>query len=421
MNILFITEHFYPDNNANANILYEIAKQFEKQGNKIVVVRTHKEEVAMTNIFFHSNLKIYQVNYSGLGYKETLLNTIQEKDLLNFVKVLSEGIYSKFVKLLNEAYLPTFEKIAKSISNIVETEQIDVVISVCAPFYMNYVGYLVKKNNKVKWIMYMLDPYFNHYLGFEYLTKRIKNEMRMLKYVDAAVVTDLIFESYETNKLKTYINKVNKLSFPNIKYIEINKELKDIEFEDSNINCVFVGYLYPDIRSPKFLFDILKESINSKIKLYIVGGVYGEFQDGFLEYYQKELDGKLIFCGKVESNVAYNAILNADILINIGNTIPNQMPSKIFDYISSGKPIVNFCKLDNCPTLKYTKLYPMCLDIIEGDTLTDEIVKRFEEFCIKNKGKQIVFSEIEEIYYDCTSEVVASEFMRIIDKVVEVK
>ena len=45
---------------------------------------------------------------------------------------------------------------------------------------------------------------------------------------------------------------------------------------------------------------------------------------------------------------------------------------------------MNFHKLPACPTLHYTKRYPLCLNIYEGDTSDPEA---FIRFCLENRGK----------------------------------
>ena len=48
-----------------------------------------------------------------------------------------------------------------------------------------------------------------------------------------------------------------------------------------------------------------------------------------------------------------------------GNKVDNQVPSKIFDYISLGKPIINVYTSEKDPALEYLKQYPLALNISE--------------------------------------------------------
>jgi hypothetical protein len=76
------------------------------------------------------------------------------------------------------------------------------------------------------------------------------------------------------------------------------------------------------------------------------------------------------------------------------------MPSKTLEYINAGKPIVNFHKLPDCPTLHYTRRYPLCLNIFEGDAPDPEA---FIRFCLQNRGKTAPSVDIPE----CTPNFIA--------------
>ena len=74
--------------------------------------------------------------------------------------------------------------------------------------------------------------------------------------------------------------------------------------------------------------------------LYFVGELYRSFNDDI-----KNISKNIHFLGKKRKEDIIRIYQEADILVNIGNSIDNQMPSKIFEYISTGKPILNFYKI----------------------------------------------------------------------------
>ena len=43
----------------------------------------------------------------------------------------------------------------------------------------------------------------------------------------------------------------------------------------------------------------------------------------------------------------------ADVLLNLGNAVDNQLPSKLFDYFAAGKPVLHLCVIENDPALPY--------------------------------------------------------------------
>ena len=43
---------------------------------------------------------------------------------------------------------------------------------------------------------------------------------------------------------------------------------------------------------------------------------------------------------------------SAHCLLSIGNKNPNQIPSKVVEYLATGKPIIHFTEIDNDPVIK---------------------------------------------------------------------
>ena len=104
----------------------------------------------------------------------------------------------------------------------------------------------------------------------------------------------------------------------------------------------------------------------------------------------------------------------ANVLVNVGNSVTNQVPSKLFDYISKGKCILNTYKNYNCPTLKYLKNYSLAINVFEKTELNNDSVK-FIETQIKNyMSKTISFSLIEKKYFNCTPIYVSNQILNVL-------
>ena len=58
-------------------------------------------------------------------------------------------------------------------------------------------------------------------------------------------------------------------------------------------------------------------------------------------------------------------MLEADVLINIGSSVDTMVPSKIFEYMATGKPIISFFRHDTEPSIHYLGHYPLTLLIKE--------------------------------------------------------
>ena len=94
----------------------------------------------------------------------------------------------------------------------------------------------------------------------------------------------------------------------------------------------------------------------------------------------------------------------------------NQMPSKIFTCISTGKPILNVVKSEECPTLRYTRQYPYVLNLVESVFVPNDVVCKTIKFCRNSCGKHVDFEMIEKMYHEATPEFVGGILYEVLNK-----
>ena len=104
--------------------------------------------------------------------------------------------------------------------------------------------------------------------------------------------------------------------------------------------------------------------------------------------------GNLNLLGQVPREECIKALLKSDVLINLGNSISSQTPSKILEYIGFGKPIINFYFIKEDTSLYYLKNYPLSFNLNLTDYKEDE-VENLIAFCRENKGKSVSYDEIK--------------------------
>jgi CDP-glycerol glycerophosphotransferase (TagB/SpsB family) len=71
------------------------------------------------------------------------------------------------------------------------------------------------------------------------------------------------------------------------------------------------------------------------------------------------------------------------------------VPSKIFEYFATGKPIIHFFSDDNDSCLNYFDRYPLALTIKQDYGQLEENAKKVVNFIVSNKNKKIQLEEIE--------------------------
>lgn len=396
MKLLFIVGNLDKQNDANLNITKIIAKELSNRGYTISFLGKSNSEL-LDN---YSNEPLF--TFHCIKYQNTKK---REKKRL-FLKITDYLLNKYYFRNLVNSY-------AKTLRNLNEYNRYDVIISVSYPYFTSLV--LAKsKINTVK-IVYQLDPHFSHYKN-KYVKSKLAEEKFVYSNVDAVILTKLLYDENSTNLLSSYTNKMLRLDFPNIRKIDNNTHDNSVAFSQSRINCLFVGNLYDDIRNPEFvLASFLKLS-----KDYVLHFIGGGSIDKLIQY-QSKLGDRLVYHGVVDYSTAISSISKADILINIGNSIANQVPSKIYDYISSCKPIINFIKISNCPSVKILINYPSVLNIFEYEDSLEQSTEKIKYFYEKSTRNKIDYSIIEKKYYENSAEYVTSILVKFIEKLKQEK
>jgi hypothetical protein len=122
--------------------------------------------------------------------------------------------------------------------------------------------------------------------------------------------------------------------------------------------------------------------LGDKLEMHFFGNI-NDCTDSF-ELYKDLLNKKIFLHGLVNHDIALQAMNEADFLINIGNNTSYQLPSKVVEYASTGKPIINIVKSDKDSTINFFKKYPASLCLVENETKVDSnYISKITEF-IKN-------------------------------------
>ena len=93
------------------------------------------------------------------------------------------------------------------------------------------------------------------------------------------------------------------------------------------------------------------------------------------------------------------------------NKNPNQIPSKVLEYINTGKPVINIYKAEACPTLDLLMEYN-ALHINEKDALSQSS-ERLREYL--NQGHVILHQkEILKKYQEYTPKCFVDRFLQLL-------
>ncbi|NIM96325.1 MAG: glycosyltransferase, partial [Anaerolineales bacterium] len=136
---------------------------------------------------------------------------------------------------------------------------------------------------------------------------------------------------------------------------------------DDMIRLVYVGRLYADGRRPDFLLKLftilLQTPLEDRIELHFFGDARA-VEESFVAY-NSLINEKIFLHGQVEHDIAARAMYDASVLINIGNKSPYQLPSKVVEYASTGKPILNIAQIECDSSMGFFKSYPVVINLID--------------------------------------------------------
>ena len=405
MNILFVTQRFFPHGDATSVIVRNIAEELCKRGNAVTVLALciFKEDCQFCKLGEINIQNYYSSGLKTIGQirKEMANNPIQA--LLELTGKVSSKIRMKTIRKykLYSMHPNLINDYKKAIKEITTKKIYDLCIATLLPLEGVYsaINYCPQETMIG---LYQLDTYWNNLLfPYKYSSKRLIYEKRLIQECSFILTTPQIYE-INTRIDKTSFDQLIPVEFPMVK--ETTKDSIKFGINDGLIHCAFVGTLYRDIRPPRNAIQKIAKINNPNIIFDFYG--FGQELITELAEYSSAKD-RIKLHGSVSSEIAEEIELKSDFLVNIDNTVISQVPSKIFEYISTGKPIINFYFNSDSTILNYLKNYPLCINILM-DGRADSSTEAMELYILENKGKTIPFKNIKEIYYKNTPVCVAN-------------
>jgi hypothetical protein len=181
------------------------------------------------------------------------------------------------------------------------------------------------------------------------------------------------------------------------------------------IRMVYCGRVYNDIRSPAYLLKLLRRLVDGASQgpspqLHFFGGVSDCCH--VFEPYRDLIGTHLFLHGEVDRATVASALHNADLLVNIGNSTSHQLPSKIVEYIGTGKPIVNLINHDRDCTLEHLARYPAALNLRCHEHSIEENVLRTVQL-IERLPIVVPSEQLASLQASFLPETIAAAYLRI--------
>ncbi|MFA0485987.1 glycosyl transferase [Vibrio sp. 10N.222.55.B11] len=259
-------------------------------------------------------------------------------------------------------------------------------------------AYAKKINKKSKLIFDYGDPFsvsksmpVNNFKIYEKLNYFIENKL-LLKAdfvsLSNSNTMSLYRESFDKNiNFNVIPHLVNVDSF----YSGVNSVSKE------NFSIGYVGAFHKGIREPDLALKVLNKIKNSNFNFYFYGPLNG------VEFCESE---NLKHYGSLERSLAINKMKEFDVIINVENESCPMTPSKIYECMATGKPIVNF--LSGTEISSFSN-YPLVFDV-DNNTSIDDV----ENFINNNAGKSLTLDEVNRILEGKTVKSIAGVYLSLV-------
>lgn len=385
MNILIITETLYPKPGNNGNLIGKLIPYLRERHQVEILSMAFGQTEALPDTMF--GVPVHWARDDKKDWKRKFLYPAVSKAVDR--NGYSDAIYSMIL--------------TEEIRRLDAERNYDVLLTMSEPFVstLSALPFLKKKR-----ILYIMDPPAQA-CGVAGTAYRKKMLPEILRKQDLILTTPFIRKALIQNGFGEADSKTETVGFP----IITPNSPKSEERQKDKIRLLYCGWLYSDIRSPQYFLDIVSR-LDERFKVIFMGRECEILRERF----PIETKASIVTLPQQPYEMALQAMADADILINIGNSVPVHMPSKTLEYINTGKPMVNFYKLPDCPTLYYTKRYPLCLNLYEGEKNVEQAAKAFTDFCLTQKGKKLDHKWIEQEYADCTPQFIAQIILDFLEK-----
>lgn len=383
----------FGDSDANSICTKQLIDGLHKKGNTVdlyCIKKSIKNEDIKTefgNVFYFYN------EYTDINcYFEKRGKDVNKlPKFLKYSIKITRRIKSIFYPKTGNVYGDTIKR--RALFSKVKEEnaksRYDLIIAVVQPFGFAILASKIKKllNNVPDCYLYMLDPYvFNYTMPASKTEKRKKQFEKYTCNYDGMIITRGIYE--ETQRKQFQINKKHVVvDLPNLvenKAYEIRNNYPD------KTEVLFAGWFYKDIRNPELMFRVFEKlfNINENLALTLFSRGCNDIVNDFAKKYSDRVN----LCGIVTHQELQNYTRGVNILLNLGNSIVNQLPSKVFEYIAIGKPIINFYFNDDDTSLYYLIKYPLAYNF-KLTNYKEEDISDLNRFIVENFDKHISYDE----------------------------
>ena len=376
--ILLVTHQFLPHLSPRTTRWKTLVDKLIETGHDVTILTGTSPDQSVEN---------YNILYFGNKKMSTTMNSIR-KDSNNIdnpsIKKLVYNLLKKVYRFLFKNFawpdyamfwIFTIYKNKKRIS-----KDFDSIISVSLPFTSHVCASIIVKQSKTKWIMDIGDPFSlklqspeNNKILYSFLNKFI--EKKYYNKADQIFFTHKEVLDFHQNKFKIENSKL-KIGHPIFEILNKNILLsKEYNYNKLPINIGYFGIFTDKIREPFNYINYIANNLGDEFNHYWY------INEDSKKYFTPFQDHGNHFIEQLipREEAIKKMINNFHLLLSIGNTNKYQLPSKVIEYISLGKPVIHFAEIPSDPMYRFEKLFTN-LKIINKETQPGDVNNYLKTF-----------------------------------------
>lgn len=383
--VLFLLGAYYPAPKANGICCERVIEEMQARGYTVDVVAFAPEWPGQASTVWNGT----HIEYiRGSMYYRTMRDA--ETGVLRGPAL---AIKKKLSRLKDIAFTPSWPDNSKLCTQeflhkaemLHKKNSYDAIIGVVSPISALCAAAVFKKRHpEVKMIAYFLDAVSGG-MTPSVLSKElgIRMALRWEKKCCQRADSIVVMQSHEEHHKKyssqmPYYDRIRVLDIPLLCPSAANAERE----ADGKTHIVYVGAINMAVKDPSYVLRLAKELPES-----IVVDFYGPIDK--MEIFEPFADCKQIrIHGEVPHDRALEVQRKADFLLNIGSTNTCMIPCKIFEYMSSCKPIITTYQIKDEPSLPYLKRYDACLAIEESEEALHDNLQSLLSFIEAYQGRR---------------------------------
>ena len=374
--ILIVTHQFLPHVSPRTTRWSLLIDELINKGNEVTV---------LTGTYPDNIQKNYKILYFGNKKFSSNINKIRQSSQdssNNSIKKICYSILKKIYRFLFKTFswpdyamfwVFTIFKNRKSIEN-----KFDILISVSLPFTSHLCAYILKKRVNADWYMDIGDPFTlkinspeNNKFFYSFINKFYERKF----YQKASKIIFTHNEVAELHQTKFKIDQSKivvgyPVALVNEEYVKISQ---NFNYKIKPLKIGYFGAFTKSVREPNNYIINIANSFGSDVKheWYI--------NEESKKYFSSLKDISFHqFLDILPRELALEVMVNKiHILLSIGNFNKYQMPSKVVEYLSLGKPVLHYAEIVDDPLYKFEKLFDN-LKIINSETTKNELEIYFE-------------------------------------------